>query len=35
VPVVDNVYAFQAPRAVPAKLVAYDAHQRVVGIYML
>jgi hypothetical protein len=35
VPVVDNVYAFQAPRAVAAKLVAYDAHQRVVGIYML
>jgi hypothetical protein len=35
VPVTDNVYAFQAPRAVPTKLVAYDAQQRVVAIYML
>ena len=35
VPVTDNVYAFQAPRAVPTKLVAYDAQHRVVAIYML
>ena len=35
VPVTDNVYAFQAPRAVPTKLVVYDAQHRVVGIYML
>jgi hypothetical protein len=35
VPLTDNVYAFQAPRAVPTKLVAYDAQHRVVGIYML
>jgi hypothetical protein len=35
VPVTDNVYAFQAPRAVPTKLVAYDAQHQVVGIYML
>ncbi len=31
----NNVYAFQAPLAVPTKLVAYDAQHRVVGIYML
>jgi hypothetical protein len=35
VPVTDNVYAFQTPRAVPTKLVAYDAQHRVVAIYML
>jgi hypothetical protein len=35
VPLTDNVYAFQAPIAVPTKLVAYDAQHRVVGIYML
>jgi hypothetical protein len=35
VPLTDNVYAFQAPLAVPTKLVAYDAEHRVVGIYML
>jgi hypothetical protein len=35
VPLTDNVYAFQAPVAVPTKLVAYDANHRVVGIYML
>jgi hypothetical protein len=35
VPLTDNVYAFQAPLAVPTKLVAYDAQHRVVGIYML
>jgi hypothetical protein len=35
VPLVDNVYAFQAPRALHTKLVAYDAEHRVVGIYML
>jgi hypothetical protein len=35
VPLTDNVYAFQAPAALPMKLVAYDAQHRVVGIYML
>jgi hypothetical protein len=34
VPLTDNVYAFQVPRAVPTKLVAYDVNHQVVGIYM-